>query len=305
MAIKRTGLTTLVSYPDRGEGGNHRYRGNCSPTLIEDLLHHFHPELICDYMVGSGTTIDAASHCGIPCRAYDLNRGFDLMNSEIPERSPFTFWHPPYWDIIKYSDSMYSAQSIIDRFGFDPRQTDLSRIAHWDDFVAAMNYCCMKQFAALEKGGRMAILMGDIKRKGKLYSMMAEIAKPGTLEQIIIKTQHNCWSDRQSYSGNFIPIVHEYLMIVRKDESLVFPVMLNRTVQVDVRDMKGSTWRDVIAEIMDTRTGSWTLTEIYQAVDGHEKTKTNTHWQAKIRQTLQYNPQLFQQESRGVWCRAA
>ncbi len=31
-------LTSIVSYPERGEGGSNRYRGNCSPKLIEDLL---------------------------------------------------------------------------------------------------------------------------------------------------------------------------------------------------------------------------------------------------------------------------
>ena len=43
-------LTSIVSYPERGEGGNNRYRGNCSPRLIEDLLGFFRPGEICDYM---------------------------------------------------------------------------------------------------------------------------------------------------------------------------------------------------------------------------------------------------------------
>ena len=48
-------LTSIVSYPERGEGGSNRYRGNCSPRLVEDLIGFFHPEMICDYMCGSGT----------------------------------------------------------------------------------------------------------------------------------------------------------------------------------------------------------------------------------------------------------
>ena len=31
-------LTSIVSYPERGIGGNNRYRGNCSPKLVEDLI---------------------------------------------------------------------------------------------------------------------------------------------------------------------------------------------------------------------------------------------------------------------------
>ena len=298
-------LTTVVSYPERGEGGNNRYRGNCSPKLIEDLIHFYKPTKICDYMVGGGTSFDAAAACGIPCYGYDLNRGFDLLNCDIPERSEFTFWHPPYHDIVLYSDVMYKASDIQNRFGFDPRNSDLSRIKDWDEFVKAMNYCCMKQFAALEKGGRIAVLMGDIKKKGRLYSMLAEIAKPGTLEQIIIKTQHNCVSDRQSYTGRFIPIVHEYVMICRKDEPLLFPVMLSYQTPIDVRNMRGSTWRDTVAAVMDQRRGSWTLAEIYRQMDGHKKTEQNPNWQAKIRQTLQKHPDLFRHEGAGRWCLAA
>ena len=43
-------LTSIVSYPERGEGGNNRYRGNCSPQTDEDLLEFFQPAEICDYM---------------------------------------------------------------------------------------------------------------------------------------------------------------------------------------------------------------------------------------------------------------
>lgn len=305
MKRKDAQLTTVVSYPERGEGGNNRYRGNCSPKLIEDLIRFYKPDAICDYMVGGGTTFDAAAACNIHCNGYDLNRGFDLLNCDIPERSTFTFWHPPYHDIVLYSDVMYKASDIQKQYGFDPRTSDLSRIQDWDDFVKAMNYCCMKQFAALEKGGRLAILMGDIKKKGKLYSMLAEIAKPGTLEQIIIKTQHNCVSDRQIYSGRFIPIVHEYVMVCRKDDTLIFPVQLPKTVNVDIRDMQSSTWRDVIASVMDQRRGPWTLAELYHEMEGHQKAKNNNHWQAKIRQTLQINPKLFQHQGNGCWSLAA
>ncbi len=58
-------LTTVVSYPERGEGGNNRYRGNCSPKLFEDLIAHFGIQDICDYMCGSNTTGDAARTMGI------------------------------------------------------------------------------------------------------------------------------------------------------------------------------------------------------------------------------------------------
>ena len=294
-------LTSIVSYPERGEGGNNRYRGNCSPKLIEDLIGFFKPNEICDYMCGSGTTKAAADKCGIQSKLYDLHSGFDIMNSEIKERPEFIFWHPPYWDIIKYSDVMYKASDVQNRYGYDPRKLDLSRIPNWEQFVEAMNYAMMKQFASLEKGGRMAVLMGDIKKKGKLYSMLAEIIKPGTLENIIIKAQHNCFSDNTQYSGSFIPILHEYVMIVRKDTPLLVPVIVAKEIKADIRDMAGATWRDVVAAVLEECTEAVTLTYLYEQIEPHKKAKNNKHWREKIRQTLQINPNHFHHTDRGMW----
>ena len=294
-------LTSIVSYPERGVGGNNQYRGNCSPKLIEDLVGFFKPTEICDYMCGSGTTKDAAEKMGIRSHLYDLHSGFDIMNCEIKERPEFIFWHPPYWDIIKYSDVMYKARDVEERYGYDPRKFDLSRIQNWDQFVEAMNYAMMKQFTALEKGGRMAVLMGDIKKKGKLYSMISEIIKPGTLENIIIKTQHNCFSDNVQYNGKFIPILHEYVLIVRKDNPLIIPIIQVKKKDVDIRDMEGASWRDIVAAVLEQHDDAVSLESLYQEIEPYKKTKTNQWWKEKIRQTLQINPKYFLRTGRGMW----
>ena len=286
-------LTSIVSYPERGIGGNNRYRGNCSPKLIEDLISFFKPGEICDYMCGSGTTKAAADSCKIKSNIYDLHSGFDILNCDIPERPEFVFWHPPYWDIIVYSDVMYKASDVMSKFGYDPIKHDLSRIQDWNKFVEVMNYAMMKQYSALQKGGRMAVLMGDIKKKGKLYSMISEIIKPGTLENIIIKAQHNCFSDNISYSGHFIPILHEYVMIVRKDDPLIFPILFSKKQNSDIRDMPGATWRDVVAAVLEEKTESVPLSYLYEQLAEHKKAKQNKWWKEKIRQTLQYNPAYF------------
>lgn len=298
---KGRALTSIVSYPERGDGGNNKYRGNCSPKLIEDLIAFFKPREICDYMCGSGTTQAAATAMGISSHCYDLHSGFDLMNCEIQERPEFIFWHPPYHNIVVYSDVMYSAAEVQRQYGYDPRQFDLSRIPRWEDFVTAMNYAMMKQFSCLEKGGRMAVLMGDIKKKGKLFSMLAEIVKPGTLENIIIKAQHNCVSDRTSYSGRFIPILHEYVMIIRKDNPLIIPVITTKKIAADIRDMRGATWRDVVAAVLEETREPVTLSYIYEQIEDHKKARDNVHWQEKVRQTLQINPKYFRHVGRGLW----
>lgn len=294
-------LTSIVSYPERGEGGNNRYRGNCSPKLIEDLIGFFKPQEICDYMCGSGTTRDAADKCGIKSHIYDLHSGFDLLNSEIPERPQFIFWHPPYWDIIEYSDVMYKASDVEKKYGYDPRKSDLSRIQDWDKFVEVMNYAMMKQFAALEKGGRIAVLMGDIKKRGKLYSMLSEIIKPGTAENILIKAQYNCFSDNTEYSGNFIPILHEYVLIVRKDSPLLIPIITTKKLELDIRDMRGATWRDIVAAVLEEEGRSVPLSVLYEKIEPYKKARQNQWWKEKVRQTLQLYPDHFESTQRGMW----
>lgn len=297
-------MKSIVSYPERGEGGNNRYRGNCSPKLIEDLIDQFKPQRICDYMAGSFTTADAAKVKGITSCCYDLNHGFDLMTMELPERSEFTFWHPPYWDIVTYSDNMYKAEEVIQKYGFDPRINDLSRAKTWEEFVKMQNHCMMKLYSGLETGGRLAVLMGDVKKKGRLYSQLCEIVKPGTLEQIVIKAQYNCWSDRKTYGNqNFIPICHEYLLIVRKDMPLMIQYSIPQTFKTDIRDMYGSSWRDVVREVLESIGRKATLSEIYAAIEPHRKAR-NPHWREKIRQTLQVNREFVSSE-RGVWGLAA
>ncbi len=283
-------MKSVVSYPDRGKFGKSSYRGNCSGRLIQDLIEQYKLDSLSDYMVGSGTTEDVCRAMNIPGTFLDLNRGFDMMTMDIPERAENLFWHPPYGSMIVYSDHMYSAKDIISRYGFDPRVNDLSRAKDWDDFVRKMNYCCLKQYASLEKGGRMFVLMGDWKKNGVLHSMLCDIAKPGTLEQIIIKMQHNCVSDQRTYgSNNFVPIVHEYLMVLRKDAAVIIPICLPTKRKMDMRDSLSATWRDVVAAVMEDSRKPLTLTDIYEQVSGHKKCKANPNWRAKVRQTLYIN----------------
>lgn len=133
------------------------------------------------------------------------------------------------------------------------------------------------------QGGRMAVLVGDIKKKGKLFSMLFELTKPGVLENILIKTQHNCVSDRRSYDGRFIPIVHEYVLLLRKDSPLMVPLLMTYRVAGDVRDMPGTTWRDIVAGVQEECHGHASLEEIYRHVEGHKRAQGQQWWKEKVR----------------------
>lgn len=142
---------------------------------------------------------------------------------------------------------------------------------------------------------------GNRQGKGRLYSMLSEIIKPGTMENIIIKAQHNCFSDRNTYSGQFIPIVHEYVMIVRKEDALFFPVLETGRKACDIRELPGATWRDVVAAVMEHAGKAVTLSFLYEQIGNHEKTRKNPWWKEKIRQTLQQYPEQFRNAGRGIW----
>lgn len=295
-------MQSIVSYPERGNYGKNTYRGNCSGHLIEDIIKQYNIKQLSDFMVGSGTTEDVAKAMGIEGSFADLNRGYDMMSMDIPSRSENLFWHPPYHDIVIYSGQQYSDLDVQKKYGFDPKTNDLSRCKDWDEFVQKMNYCMLKQFHSLENGGRMFVLMGDIKKKGKLYSMLCDIAKPGTLEQIIIKTQHNCVSDRSTYSNmNFVPIVHEYLMVLKKEGGLIVPVTYINKKKSDIRDSTAASWRDIIHTILES--GKCSLESLYSQMEGRPKTKNNPHWKEKIRQVVQ-NTKYFTRLESGVYAAA-
>ena len=297
-------MRSIVSYPERGTYGRNDYRGNCSGLLIKDLIGQYKLKSLSDFMVGSGTTEDVVKDLGLRGDFADLNRGYDMLSMDIPNRAENLFWHPPYHDIIVYSGKQYDTRSVERATGL-PVDTiladDLSRCSSWEDFVKKMNHCCVKQFTALEKGGRMFILVGDIKRHGKLYSMLCDIAKPGTLEQVIIKAQHNCWSDRQTYSSqNFVPIEHEYLLVLRKDAGLIVPVAFGKTDELDIRTFGDISWRDLVAAVMEENGGSMSLAELYDSLKDSKKSRKNPHWQEKIRQTVQ-NVKNFIRTERGCY----
>lgn len=111
--------------------------------------------------------------------------------------------------------------------------------------------------------------------------MLSEIIKPGSLENIIIKAQHNCFSDKIQYSGKFIPILHEYVMIVRKDSPLLVPIIMAKKAEVDIRDMPGATWRDVVAAVLEQCSEPVTLTFLYEKIEPHRKAQANKWWKEK------------------------
>lgn len=297
---------TILSFPNRGPWGDNKYRGNCSGWIQAFLIWKYHVEKLAELFSGSGTGYDVAKDMGISYIGADLNPNpkrpgiltIDAFNDEVPEEfygADMIFMHPPYGAEIHipYAGSMYP-----DPTG-ELSKKDLGQMK-WDTFMKILNAVIMKYYASMESGSRMAVLMGDVRRNG-FHSMLTDIVKPGSLEQVIIKGQHNCVSNGRYYSNkNFVPIEHEYIMVLKKLAPYIIDFALPQKYKTDIRDSQSGTWCDVVYAALSKLGKKATLNDIYKEIDGHKKCENNVHWKEKIRQTLQkYN--IFISNERGIW----
>ena len=231
-------MNTVWSFPDRGSWATHdsKWRGNWSPYIPRNLLLRYSSEgdLVLDQFAGGGTTLveakllnrniigvdvnpDALERCrekidfeyGNSGQVY-LYKG-DARNLDFvsDEKIDFICTHPPYANIIEYSEDI---------------EEDLS---HYKvpQFLEEMKSVASESYRVLKKGKFCAILMGDTRQKGHVIPMSFEIMKTFEaqgfkLKEIIIKEQHNCkatgyWKTN-SVKYNFLLLAHEYLFVYRK-----------------------------------------------------------------------------------------
>lgn len=301
--------STILSFPNRGEWGDNKYRGNCSGWIQAFLIWKYMSENghFAELFAGSGTGYDVCRDMGISYTGADINPTpvrpgilqVDAVNDDVPDQfygADMIFMHPAYSAMINipYTNSQYSCDKELEK-------SDLGRMSY-DDCMIELNRIIVKYFAALDNGGRMAVLVGDIRRSGKFRSMFSDMVKPGELEQVIIKAQHNVSSAGSSYARrNFVPIAHEYIAVMKKLAPYVIDFTLPRRYEQDVRDSKSATWKSVVYQTIKNLGGKASLQQIYDAVEGHRKTLRNEHWKEKIRQTCQLWPDLFRSCERGVW----
>jgi hypothetical protein len=205
-------MSSLVSYPERcALWGDSRYRGNCDGRLFKDLVLRYRAKRVADPMMGSGTTRDVIRGLNallpepIEYWGGDLKQGFNLATTDLPERHDFVWIHPPYWNIIRYSD--------------DP--ADLSTVETYEEFRNQLAVCLRRCAAALLPGGRLVVLVGDVRRRGRYTPIVRDVLRLekhlGELRSVIIKAQHHCRSDGVEYSSmEDVPIRHEYCVVFKK-----------------------------------------------------------------------------------------
>ncbi len=240
--------STVWSFPRRWNWMTHnsKYRWNWSPEVVRNLILRYSKpwDFLLDPMIWGGTTAIEAKLLGRNLLCYDINpeaikltesylyfetpfptgRGlgwgskikvkcFDARkkNKDLKDESiDFVLMHPPYVDIIKYSDWI---------------KWDLSQIHDIDKFCDEIEKVAKEAFRVLKKWKFCAVLIWDT-RRNKLYQplafkVMERFLKVWfVLKEDIIKVQHNCKATwfwvKKSKDYNFLLIMHEHLFIFKK-----------------------------------------------------------------------------------------
>lgn len=276
-------MESIISYKERGAWGDSNYRGNCSGYVIKDLIENFYPKdkpkKFIEVFSGGGTGKDVCKELGISNSLHlDLNNGWNALIDEIPSGSDFTFSHPPYWDIVRYEwqRKEYHAD-------------DLSNVMDYQDFITKLDKVNEKIYHNLMNGGRHAILVGDIRKKGKYYSIIKDMSWFGDIESHIIKEQFNTVSSRKTYANsNFIPIAHEHLLIFKKNSIWQVPIKFTKDFVKSIKEMINVTWKNLIQATIE-HLGSADIDSIYEILKNSKKAENNNNVRAKIRQTLNTN----------------
>lgn len=230
--------TTSWSFKKRGNWATHngKYRGNWSPYIPRNLILRYSDEedTVLDPFLGSGTTLietkllkrkgigldinpDAISLAKQNLR-FNKNDKYhpQIYQADARELSlldnnsiDLICAHPPYANIIKYSEDIAGDLSHLDI----------------DDFLVAIAECAKEMYRVLKNDKYCAILIGDTRRNKHMiplgFKVMEQFLNVGfVLKENIIKEQHNCqatgfWYHR-SIQFNFLLIAHEYLFVFRK-----------------------------------------------------------------------------------------
>ncbi|PIW39645.1 MAG: site-specific DNA-methyltransferase [Chloroflexi bacterium CG15_BIG_FIL_POST_REV_8_21_14_020_46_15] len=197
------------------------YRGNWSPYIPRNvILKYSKPgELVLDYFCGAGTTVVECKLLGRRCIAFDINdKAIELAKKNVDfnaslqqltlideKKHPQIYEpellvgdardlsflqdksvdlicaHPPYANIIHYTDSKEGDLSFFDI----------------DDFLKEMTKVAKESFRVLKPGRQCAILIGDTRRKKHViplgFKLINVYLDAGfKLKELVIKRQHNC-----------------------------------------------------------------------------------------------------------------
>ncbi len=243
---------TFWQFPTRLKTGGHsnEYHGNYIPQIAQQLLQRYTKkgDVVLDLFFGSGTTGIEALNENRRCIGVELKQELvdsvsqkfsqkelvtdmnlicgDSASDEIvdkiqarlevmgEEKAQLLILHPPYDDIIKFSD----------------KKEDLSNCASTEEFYDLFEKVAENGYKLLEKGRFAALIIGDSYKNSEVqplgFECMNRMKKLGfKLKSIIVKDIQgnerakgktaNLWRYR-ALAGGFSIFQHEYIFIFQK-----------------------------------------------------------------------------------------
>lgn len=245
-----TGTLWMFSARAKGNGHKFNYHGNYIPQIAEQLYSRYTKpdDVVLDLFLGSGTSAIEAVNMARRCIGVELKpelasqvedviksiggrnlvevvsadstslearQGIDkALYSFGREKAQFLVLHPPYADIIKFSD----------------KTEDLSNCESTEEFLEMFKAVAKNGYDFLENGRYAALIIGDKYAKGELIPLgflcMQKMNEVGfKTKSIIVKNIEgneigkgrtgNLWRYR-ALAGGFNIFKHEYIMIFEK-----------------------------------------------------------------------------------------
>lgn len=237
----------LFDKRDRSKAHNASYWGNFVPQIPNQFLKRYTKkgDWVLDVFLGSGTTLIESKKLGrngigvelrssvvklakknISKEKNPYNVAAKVINADSSELDfkkelgklgkksvQFIIMHPPYWDIIRFSE----------------HKRDLSNAKTKDEFLKLFGKVVDNTYEILENNRYMAVVMGDKYSAGEwiplgFYTMQEVLKRGYKLKSIIVKnfeetkgkaSQKELWRYR-ALAGGFYIFKHEYIFLFKK-----------------------------------------------------------------------------------------
>ena len=245
-------VDSLWFIPERAKDGKHKnvYHGNFVPQIPNQLIKRYTNvgDTVLELFSGSGTTLFECESLKRDYIGFDINEAiieyvnnkmqdssvinYSIKNADVTNEKDFTIaiekWmgdvdkqqvdfmiaHPPYLDIVKFTED----------------KRDLSNISDVDLFIEKLIGAITNGFRYLKKNGYFAIVAGDVYKKSEVIPL-AFLIMNAIRQRLMVKMKgivvkniegnrgklgtQDIWKYRALKSDYFL-FKHEYIFVFKK-----------------------------------------------------------------------------------------